>query len=63
MEIKFDRMHSEVASGQYEITATPSFNIKSVDDAYWIRNSLREMTEQHKNWQCTFVTHLCKFND
>merc|ERR1719361_2770490 len=58
MGIDCDRLHSEVASGQYEITALPSYNIKGADDAYWIKNGLREMAAQYMNWKCSFVTHL-----
>jgi len=58
MGIDCDRLHSEVASGQYEITALPSMNIKGADDAYWIKNGLREMADQYKGWTASFVTHL-----
>ena len=58
MGIEIDRMHSELARGQYEITATPTFNITAADNAYWIKNGLREMADQYKSWQCTFVTNL-----
>jgi len=58
MGIDCDRLHSEVASGQYEITALPSMNIKGADDAYWIKNGLREMADQYRGWTASFVTHL-----
>merc|ERR1712129_274769 len=58
MGIDCDRLHSEVASGQYEITAMPSHNIKGVDDAYWIKNGLREMAQQLRGWNASFITHL-----
>ena len=64
MGIECDRIHSEVASGQYEITVLPSFNIKGCDDAYWIKNGLREMGSQYKSWMISFMTHLGDiFND
>ena len=28
------------------------------DDAYWIKNGLREMASQYRNWTASFVTHL-----
>lgn len=58
MGIDCDRLHSEVASGQYEITALPSYNIKGVDGAYWIKNGLREMAQQLRGWNASFITHL-----
>jgi len=63
MGIDCDRLHSEVASGQYEITALPAFNIKGADDAYWIRNGVREMAAQHNDWTASFVTHLYSEGD
>ena len=58
MGVECDRMHSEVASGQYEITALPEYNIKAADSAYWIRTGLREMADQYKQWNASFMTHL-----
>jgi len=58
MGINCERLHSEVASGQYEITALPSYGIKGADDAMWIRNGLKEMSEKYEDWRATFVTHL-----
>eukprot|EP01083_Nonionella_stella_P278170 945873_1 len=63
MGINCERLHSEVSSGQYEITALPAYNIKSADDAFWIRNGLREICELHSDWIATFVTHLPKASD
>eukprot|EP01084_Bolivina_argentea_P048591 89504_1 len=56
--VECDRLHSEVASGQYEITTLPKWNINGCDDAFWIKNGIREMAKKYKNWNASFITHL-----
>jgi glutamine synthetase len=58
MGVDCERLHSEMASGQYEITARPSFGMKGADDAYWIKNGVREMAHKYQNWRASFITHL-----
>eukprot|EP01083_Nonionella_stella_P148333 469343_1 len=58
MGIECDRLHSEVASGQYEITVLPKYNINAADDSYWVRNGIREMAQKYKQWNASFITHL-----